>query len=147
MTNNIDRMLVDNQGYLGLHLDGVLGAGFNPAHPIHAQISGAFLSAGGIWTDASSRELKKDVSVLSLDAALSALLHLEPVNFTYRVEPDDPHVGFIAEDVPDLVATPDRQTLAPMEIVAVLTRIVQEQQKTIDALQERVVRLEGDGDQ
>lgn len=146
-TNNIDRMMVDNQGFVGVHLDGVLGPGFNPAHPIHAQISGAFLSAGGIWTNASSRELKRDVSLLSLDTAVSALQELKPVNFIYRVEPDDPHVGFIAEDVPDLVATPDRKTLASMEIIAVLTRVVQEQQKTIDALRERVERLEGDSAQ
>jgi hypothetical protein len=36
-TGNVDRMLIDNQGYLGVHLDGALGAGFNPAHPIHAR--------------------------------------------------------------------------------------------------------------
>lgn len=146
-TNNIDRMMIDNQGFLGVHLDGLLGPGFNPAHPIHAQISGAFLSAGGLWTNASSRDLKQDVKPLSLDSAVSALRRLEPVSYTYRVEPDDPHVGFIAEDVPDLVATPDRKTLASMDIVAVLTRVVQEQQKTIEALQERLDRLEGEKSQ
>jgi Chaperone of endosialidase len=146
MTGNVDRMIVDNQGFMGVHLDGVFGA-FNPAHPIHAQVSGAFLSAGGTWTNASSRALKKDVSPLSGEAAMSALQRLEPVNFTYRNEPEDPHVGFIAEDVPDIVATADRKTLAPMDIVAVLTRVVQEQQKTIDTLLERVERLEGDGSQ
>jgi hypothetical protein len=143
MTSNVERMLVDNQGFVGLHLDNLLGGGFNPAHPIHAQLSGAFLSAGGMWTNASSRALKKDVNELPLDAAVSALRQLKPVSFTYKVEPDDPHVGFIAEDVPDLVATPDRKTLASMDIVAVLTRVVQEQQKTIDTLQERLERLEG----
>lgn len=142
MTGNIDRMIVDNQGYLGVHLDGVLGPGFNPAHPIHAQTSGAFLSAGGIWTNASSRDLKKDVIPLSAIDAVSTLKDLKPVHFTYKVEPDDPHIGFIAEDVPDLVATPDHKTLASMDILAVLTRVVQEQQKTIDALQERLAQLE-----
>ena len=145
MTGNVDRMMVDNQGFLGVHLDGTFGPGFNPAHPIHAQVSGAFLSAGGTWTNASSRALKKDVSPLSGEAAMSALQRLEPVNFTYRNEPEDPHVGFIAEDVPDIVATADRKSLAPMDIVAVLTRVVQEQQKTIETLMERVERLEGDG--
>lgn len=37
-------------------------------------------------------------------------------------------MGFIAEDVPDLVATPNRKSLSPMDIVAVLTKVVQEQQ-------------------
>lgn len=142
MTGNIDRMIVDNQGYLGLHLDGVVGPGFNPAHPIHAQTSGAFLSAGGIWTNASSRDLKTDVSPLSANDAVSTLKRLQPVHFTYKVEPEDQHVGFIAEDVPDLVATPDHKTLASMDILAVLTRVVQEQQETIDALQKRLAQLE-----
>jgi hypothetical protein len=35
-------------------------------------------------------------------------------------------VGFIAEDVPDLVSTKDRKGLSPMDIVAVLTKVVQE---------------------
>ena len=37
-------------------------------------------------------------------------------------------MGFIAEDVPDLVATKDRKGLSPMDIVAVLTKVLQEQQ-------------------
>jgi acetolactate synthase small subunit len=51
-------------------------------------------------------------------------------------------VGFIAEDVPDLVATTDRKGLSAMDIVAVLTKAVKEQQKTIEALTEKVKMLE-----
>jgi hypothetical protein len=58
------------------------------------------------------------------------------------VDSQDKHVGFIAEDVPDLVATPDRKALSPMDIVALLTKVVQEQQKTIAELTEKVSRLE-----
>jgi len=50
-------------------------------------------------------------------------------------------VGFIAEDVPDLVATKDRKALSPMDIVAVLTRVVQEQQKTVEAQQGSIAEL------
>ena len=52
-------------------------------------------------------------------------------------------MGFIAEDVPDLVATKDRKALSPMDIVAVLTRVVKEQQKTIAALAAKIEALEG----
>jgi hypothetical protein len=66
-------------------------------------------------------------------------------------------VGFIAEDVPALVARKDRKSLSPMDIVAVLTKVVQEQKQTIagqkdelahaqkqlSALASRVERLEG----
>jgi hypothetical protein len=141
-TANIDRMLIDNQGFMGVHLDSTLGPGFNPLHPIHSQTSGAHLTAGGIWTNASSRELKVRITPLDAEAALAALAQLEPVSFHYKLEPEDPHLGFLSEDVPELVANPDRKTLSPMDIVAVLTRAFQEQQKTIETLLARVEELE-----
>jgi hypothetical protein len=51
-------------------------------------------------------------------------------------------LDFIAEDVPDLVATNSRDALSSMDLVAVLTKVVQEQQKTIAELSDRVARLE-----
>jgi propanediol dehydratase small subunit len=60
---------------------------------------------------------------------------LNPVTYTYRAAPDERHVGFIAEDVPDLVATKDRKSLSPMDIVAVLTRVVKVQDERINALE------------
>ena len=53
-------------------------------------------------------------------------------------------MGFIAEDVPDLVAAKDRKTLNPLDIVAVLTKVVQKQQKVISKLEKRVAELEKD---
>jgi hypothetical protein len=44
--------------------------------------------------------------------------------------------------VPSLVATKDRKGLSPMDIVAVLTKVVQEQQKTIDELSLKLNELE-----
>jgi hypothetical protein len=64
------------------------------------------------------------------------------VTFAYRDAPGDPRVGFIAEDVPDLVARPGRTTLSALEIVAVLTKVVQEQQQAIAELTARVRALE-----
>jgi hypothetical protein len=43
--------------------------------------------------------------------------------------------------VPELVATKDRKGLAPMDIVAVLTKVVQEQQKTIEELKREVAEI------
>jgi hypothetical protein len=37
------------------------------------------------------------------------------------------YVGFIAEDVPELVATNDHKSLSPMDIVAVLTTVAKDQ--------------------
>jgi len=46
-------------------------------------------------------------------------------------------------DVPDLIATKDKKGLSPMDIVAVLTKVVQEQQKTISTLRDELNELKG----
>jgi hypothetical protein len=53
------------------------------------------------------------------------------VKYNYKADKADEHVGFIAEDVPDLVAAADRKGLSPMDITAVVTKVVQEQQRLI----------------
>lgn len=145
MTGNVDRMMIDNQGYVGVDLDADVRDTFDPAHPIHAQNSGAHLTSTGVWANASSRALKENIQLLDYSAAIAALSELEAVTFNYNLQPDDLQVGFIAEDVPDLVAMPGRTTLAPGEIVAVLTRVVQEQQRTIEQLSLRIERLSQNG--
>jgi hypothetical protein len=75
----------------------------------------------------SSRQVKKDIRPLATGDALEALAALAPVTYKYKVN-DEAHVGFIAEDVPDLVATKDRKGLSALDIVAVLAKVVQEQQ-------------------
>jgi hypothetical protein len=104
--------------------------------------NGAALSSGGVWQNASSRALKENIEDLPSDHALEALEKLNPVTFNYKANQEESHVGFIAEDVPDLVASNDREKMSSMDVVAVLTKVVQEQQKTIDELQKRLSELE-----
>jgi hypothetical protein len=104
--------------------------------------SGAHVTAGGVWTDASSREYKENIQDLTKEEAVITLAQLNPIKFNYKPNVEEKHVGFIAEDVPDLVASKDRKGLSPMDIVAVLTRVVQEQQKKISELSEKVTELE-----
>ena len=94
-----------------------------------------------MWTNASSRNAKDHIQPLTLDDARATLDALSPVLFTYRADPDERHVGFIAEDVPDLVATRDRKGLSPMDIAAVLTRVVQEQQVALEAQRKQIAEL------
>ncbi len=89
-------------------------------------------------TNASSRQLKDNIEALSLDQALDVVRTLEPVTYTYKAEPDEPQVGFIAEDVPELVATQSRKELSPMDIVGVLTKVVQDQQARLDAQEDQL---------
>jgi hypothetical protein len=80
---------------------------------------------------------------LLLEDALGALMQLDPVSFVYRADQNkDPQLGFIAEDVPDLVATSERKGISPMDIIAVLAKVVQQQQKSIDVLEARIRMLE-----
>jgi hypothetical protein len=92
----------------------------------------------------SSRELKQDIKPVDIAEAIKALKELRPVKFKYKSRPTDENIGFIAEDVPDLVATESRKTTSPMDVVAVLTRVVQEQQKTIAELSKKLSDLENE---
>ncbi len=118
-----------------LVVNGKLGISRNsPAYPIH-MASGAYCSVGGTWTNASSRALKENIEDLNTAEAMAALTELTPVKYNYKTDKTDQYVGFIAEDVPQLVATPDRKGLSPMDVTAVLTKVVQEQQNMIHDLQ------------
>ena len=61
-----------------------------------------------------------------------------------HIDDDEVRAGFIAEDVPELVASADRQSLSAMDFVAVLTRVVQFQQRQISELSERLGRVAGE---
>jgi hypothetical protein len=89
--------------------------------------NGAHLTKGGVWTNASSRELKDNIESLSTEDANAALEALSPVRYVYKNSHDEEYVGFIAEDVPELVATNDHKSLSPMDIVAVLTTVAKDQ--------------------
>ncbi len=125
-----DRITIDRDGNVGFAVS-------RPEHPLE-MASGAHVTAGGVWTNSSSREKKENIESLPADAALSALMAMEPVMFNYKNERNEDYVGFIAEDVPDLVAVGERDALSTMDIVAVLTRVVQEQQNKIKELEARL---------
>ena len=113
----------------GVTISGNVGIGTtSPNYPLEMG-SGARVTTGGVWTNASSREYKEDITTLGLEEALEALQGLEPVKYKYKVTRDERHVGFIAVNVPELVATEDRKSLSPMDIAAVLTRVVKAQQR------------------
>jgi hypothetical protein len=128
------RILINSTWRMSLNTDNSL-----------AMVNGATCTAGGVWTNASSRELKEEIEGLSAEEAQGALAGLSPVKYNYKADKAERHVGFIAEDVPELVASKDRKTVSPMDVVGVLTKVVQEQQKTILGLKEKVAKLERRG--
>ncbi len=133
--DNSEDFTIDTNGDIGL------GGVTNPGSPIEHS-NGATLSAGGSWLNGSSRSFKKDIEILASDQAMSALFELQPVSFRYKTEPEELYVGFIAEEVPELVASNSRTNLSSMDIVAVLTSVVQTQQQAIQKLEQKIAHLE-----
>jgi len=127
---SVDRITIDREGNVGIGVT-------RPSHPME-MASGAHVSAGGVWTNSSSRAKKENIAELTPEEALRALALLQPVQFNYKSDQQETYVGFIAEDVPELVATSDRQGLSAMDIVAVLTKVVQAQQQQIEDLKARL---------
>jgi len=132
-------------------LGGTGGAEFKISSPTGA-VAGTELylgngakNVGGVWINASSRKLKENIEPLSTQEALAAFNKLQPVTYNYKTDKSETVVGFIAEDVPDLVAINSRDGLSAMDMVALLTKVVQEQEKKIqhlEAMQKRLTRVE-----
>ncbi|NIM18195.1 MAG: hypothetical protein GTO45_39850 [Candidatus Aminicenantes bacterium] len=128
-TDHPVRLIANNGWKMQINGDGTLdmsdGGGYN-----------------GTWNPASSRELKENIEELTTDEAMEALEELNPMKYNYSAYKDETRVGFIAEDVPELVALKGRKSLGTVDIMAVLTKVVQEQQKTISELKTKVEKLE-----
>lgn len=135
---------VNNTTYMTIDTDGEVGIGTTtPTHKLevyNSAGSNAYCN-GGAWMDGSSRQFKENIRDLSTNDALHTLKQLNPVRFYYKGVKDDEFLGFIAEDVPDLVATKERNAMSPMDVVAVLTKVVQEQDKKITQLEKDITEL------
>ncbi len=104
--------------------------------------NGAYLTVGGVWTTPSSRELKENIQPLNVQQAIERLQGLKPVNYNYKIDPTEHHVGFIAEDAPETIAAQDRNSVDPMNITAILTAVLKKQEKDITQQDELLTTLE-----
>ncbi len=122
-------------------VEGSVGIGTrSPAEKLH--VIGNIRATGSI-SPGSSREFKDNIAPLTESEALDTFAALEPIKFTYKADTSgDLQLGFIAEDVPELVSIPGRKGVAPMDLIAVLTKVVQTQQERIADLEERFRELE-----
>jgi hypothetical protein len=127
-----ERVRIKSDGSVGIGLE-------NPTHKL--QIVGGAYCDGGAWVSGSSRESKENISDLTLDEARNALEGLTPVKFNYKFNKDEDYMGFIADDVPGIVATKDRKGIAPMDVIAVLTKVLKDQQKAINEQQKTIADL------
>ncbi len=126
--------------FLAIGPGGNVGIGTEePEKALH--VVGDALISGNLEVG-SSRELKQNIQPIEKMEAVDTLKNLRPVRFNYKAAPEEESIGFIAEDVPDLVATKNRKSISPMDVVAVLTKVIQEQQKSIEALSARINEIE-----
>jgi hypothetical protein len=98
-------------------------------------------------------DVRKVSNPTKLGSVIASVNKLNPVSFTFNNKANCPanekQIGFLPHQVeeffPELVNTDGdgTQTLAYANMVAVLTRAIQEQQDQINALQKRVEALEG----
>ena len=104
----------------------------------------AYLNSAGVWTDASDITYKKEIE--DIDYGIETVKKLKPRK--YKMKSDDTEqIGFVAqelvEQVPEIVSEKDGILgVAYGQLTAVLTKAIQEQQATIEALTQRIQTLE-----
>jgi hypothetical protein len=140
-TNHTLSLVVNQEPKVVITPDGNMGVGVKtPLHPLHIA-NGAYCSKNGKWLDASSIQFKENIRCLTTNEAVNTLEQLRPVRFNYKIDKAEECLGFIAEEVPQLVASTGRNGLSPMDITAVLTRVLQEQQKMVRQQQKTIMQL------
>jgi len=106
--------------------------------------TGANLSYTGNWNNASDKSKKKNIK--DIKYGLKETLMLKPVSFTWKKTGEE-DIGFIAQDVkrviPEVVhGAEGNLSLSYGQMAALLTKAIQEQQKTISELKSKNDKLE-----
>lgn len=131
----------------------------SPGHPLHVGSNsgngnGAYLSAGGQWTNGSSRRFKQDFALLDVDEVLSRLLALPIPSWSYRGDAGSRHLGPIAEDFhsafglgsdPRYIGSVDAAGVAMAGVQGLNKKLEREVRRLADengALLERLQRME-----
>jgi hypothetical protein len=110
--------------------------------------AGPYVAVGGTsWTSSSDRRLKDDIQEISY--GLDTVKALEPVSYVRNDrDVESRELGFIAQDVEGVVEEVVSVTddgyygLDYQRLIPVLTKAIQEQQATIEALTARIEALE-----
>ena len=79
------------------------------------------IHASGSITPGSSSGFKQDLADLSFEQSLELIQSLDAISFAYIADPNQPRLGFIAEEVPKIFGTENRKGVDPMGIATALT--------------------------
>ena len=108
-------------------------------------VSGDLHVAGSITQGALGAE-QRSITRLSEGQALRLLDALNPITYAPAAvgsSSGDSRVGFGTQDLPDLMASSDKNAVDPLAVISVLTKVVQQQQEELMALQAKVRSLAG----
>ncbi|WP_151735260.1 tail fiber domain-containing protein ['Paenibacillus yunnanensis' Narsing Rao et al. 2020] len=95
------------------------------------------------FAQTSSRTFKDNITALPVKKAVELLGKLKPVTFSYKADNGkQQNIGFIAEEVPQIFATSDQKSVVLMDIIAVLTTVVQKQQKDAEGMHKQLKALQ-----
>lgn len=111
----------------------------NVAANVSLHLANGASNVNGQWLQASSRSYKKNIHDLSGEDAMKALRGLTSVQYQFKRDAsNEKMVGFIAEDIPELLAVKGRKNVDPLKIVAVLTKAIQVQDKALLETNKRI---------
>jgi hypothetical protein len=103
----------------------------------------AFIDDNGSYSQLSSKEIKKDILDISTEEALKALQQLNPVRYKYKGDSyKKEYLGFIAEELPELIATADHKRVKPLDVITVLAKVVKDQQRMLQEQKEAITKVE-----
>ncbi|MBW4644917.1 MAG: tail fiber domain-containing protein [Goleter apudmare HA4340-LM2] len=126
-SNGVTQVIVTATGNVGIGTS-------RPDLDTKLHVQGNLRVYGDLFQD-SSIELKENITELSQQEVYEILKGLNPVKYIYKDDTEQRlHLGFIAENVPDVLTSPDKTAVQPLNIVAVLTKAVKDQQAAIATL-------------
>jgi hypothetical protein len=128
-----ERMRINASGNVGIGTT-------SPSYPLEMG-SGAHVTTGGVWTDASDIKLKTNINYI-YPYGLEDIMNLKPTMFDYK-NGEKNSLGFIAQDIYEIIPEAISSTiddngnetmgLKMVSITATLTKAIQEQQSIIES--------------
>ena len=146
-TSNTNRLRIKNDGKVYI-------AGNTDRGAYNLQVNGTGVWGEGAYYNGSDANIKENI--VDLDSSLNIVNNLKPVSFNYintSVNNDTKHLGFIAQDVYQIlenkdylnsIVRSDSETLsiAYSNLIPLLTKAIQEQTIIIKQLEDRIKKLE-----
>ncbi|OKP86035.1 hypothetical protein A3844_14880 [Paenibacillus helianthi] len=118
-----------------------IGIGKIPTDDYKLDVNGNLRATN--FAQTSSRTFKENITSLPVKKAMELLNKLKPVTFNYKAEnAKQQNIGFIAEDVPQIFSTADHKSVVLMDIIGVLTTVVQKQQRDAQDMRKQVNELQ-----